>query len=435
MTRAKQIKKVFQLTLLIAIVAVASPYILGKLNFYGAANAAATTTSTAATTNAATNSTPIQSTTLTAPVSYADAVALAGPAVVSIKTTKEIPLEANPLYQDPFFRYFFGDPNSGQAPPDGEGKKGRGPGQGKGQNEGPNETPKETLQGLGSGVLVSDKGYILTNNHVIKEADAVIVTLADGRVADGTLVGTDPETDLAVIQIKLDKLPVITLGKSQQLRPGDIVLAIGNPFGLDKTVTQGIVSATERSGTDIGILENLIQTDAAINPGNSGGALIDPYGRLVGINTAIYSQSGGSQGIGFAIPIDQATEVMNSIIAGKRILRGYLGVMMQPLTKEIRDSSGYKEGDGVFVRATVQGSPAQKAGLLPGDVILKINNQVVKDDKSGLKIVAGLTPGQNYPIEIFRKNERLSFTITAGERKQQTKDKEKQREQQEPRQP
>jgi Do/DeqQ family serine protease len=426
MTCAKQIKKVSQLILLIATVAIASPYILGKLNFYGAANAATTPTTVTNPTNGA----PIQSTALSAPVSYADAVALAGPAVVSIKTTKEIPLEMNPLYQDPFFRYFFGDPNSaGQTPPEEEGtKKGRNPQQGQG------EIPKETLQGLGSGVIVSDKGYILTNNHVIKEADKVIVTLADGRVADGTLVGTDPETDLAVIQVKLDKLPVITLGKSQQLRPGDIVLAIGNPFGLDKTVTQGIVSATERSGTDIGILENLIQTDAAINPGNSGGALIDPYGRLVGINTAIYSQSGGSQGIGFAIPIDQATEVMNSIIAGKRILRGYLGVMMQPLTKEIRDSSGYKEGDGVFVRATVQGSPAQKAGLLPGDVILKINNQVVKDERSGLRIVASLTPGQNYPIEIFRKNERLSFTITAGERKPQTKEKQ-QREPQEQRQP
>lgn len=409
----KYVKKFVQFTLLVAVVAIASPYVLGKLNFYGAVNAQPVTP------------TPIQSTTLAAPISYADAVALAAPAVVSIKTTKEIPVDMNPLYQDPFFRYFFGDPNSGRGG-QGQGGQGGNPHQQQAIPGGTEQQPKETQQGLGSGVIVNDKGYILTNNHVIKEVDTVIVTLADGRTAEGKIVGTDPDTDLAVIQVKLDKLPVITLGKSQQLRAGDIVLAIGNPFGLDKTVTHGIISATERAGTDIGILGNLIQTDAAINPGNSGGALIDPFGRLVGINTAIYSQSGGSQGIGFAIPIDQATDVMNALIAGKHIVRGYLGVMMQSLNKEIRDSIGYKEGDGVYVRAIVQGSPAQKAGILPGDVITKINNLVIKDDKMGLKVVADLTPNQHYPIEIFRKGDHLTFTITAGERKPQAKQPERQ---------
>lgn len=453
------LKKFVQLTILVMLIILATPYLLGKINFYG--NAIATTgledlrkaskTTVAATTGSSTTATTtkiaetkaavtpatttnatsvpatiappntsptassvtspaIQTTTLTAPISYADAVALAGPAVVSIKTTQEVPIEMNPLYQDPFFRYFFGDPNALGGGNDYSAKPG--------QKGNKSTAPKETLQGLGSGVLVSDKGYILTNYHVIKEADKIIVTLADGRTADGKLVGSDADSDLSVIQIKLDKLPVITIGQSQSLRPGDVVLAIGNPFGLDKTVTHGIVSATERAGTDIGILENLIQTDAAINPGNSGGALIDPFGRLVGINTAIYSQSGGSQGIGFAIPIDQATTVMDALISGKKIVRGYFGIMMKALSTEIRESTGYKEGDGVYVQAIVQGGPGQKAGILPGDVITKINGVAIKDVRVGLKTVAALTPSKNYPIEIYRKGEHLTFSIIAGERKQ-----------------
>ena len=282
------------------------------------------------------------------------------------------------------------------------------------------------MQGLGSGVIVDAKGYVLTNYHVINDADTVMVILADGRSSEGKVVGTDPDTDLAVLKINLDKLPVITLGSSGKLRVGDVVLAIGNPFGLDKTVTQGIVSATERTGADIGILENLIQTDAAINPGNSGGALIDSFGRLVGINTAIFTRSGGNQGINFAIPIDQATNVMHQLIEGKTIVRGYLGIMMQALNKEIRDNVGYKEGDGVYVRAVINGSPAQKAGILPGDVITKINNTVIKDDRMALQLVAGLTPGKNYPIELFRKGDLATFTITPEARKapQSAKDKE-----------
>jgi serine protease DegS len=397
---AKRAKKVMQLIFLFGFISLLSPFILAKLNFYGLSHAA---TPPAPTTN-----TTISSITLNAPVSYADAVALATPAVVSIKTTQEVTVEQNLLMQDPMFRYFFSNPNAGSDNELGSNEKARTG----------NELPKETLQGLGSGVIVSDKGYILTNNHVIREADTVVVTLADGRSADATVVGTDPDSDLAVLKIKLDKLPVITLGSSQKLRVGDVVLAIGNPYGLDKTVTHGIISATERTGADIGILETLIQTDAAINPGNSGGALINSFGQIIGINTAIITRSDGNQGINFAIPIDQATEVMNKLIEGKPIIRGYLGIMMQPLNKEIRGYIDYKEGDGVYVRAVVRGSPAQKAGLLPGDVLIKINNTVMTDERMALRLVSGLTPGQNYPVEIFRKGEYLTFTVTPSERKQ-----------------
>lgn len=344
-----------------------------------------------------TNTPAIITATPTGPLSYADSVALAAPAVVSIKTTKEIPLEQNPLYQDPLFRQFFGDPREYEQNPEGQ---------------------HELQQGLGSGVIVSDKGYVLTNLHVIKEADSIVITLADGRTADAKIIGVDPDTDLAVLQIQLEKLPVIPMGVSKTIRVGDVVLAIGNPFGLDKTVTHGIISALERTGTDIGILENLIQTDAAINPGNSGGALVDAYGRLIGINTAIYSKSGGNQGIGFAIPIDQAMNIMNQLITGGHIVRGYLGVSLQGLNKEIRQSIDYKEPHGAYVRAVVRGSPAQKAGILPGDVITKIENTPIKDEKMALQQVANLSPGKNYSIEIFRRGEYLIFTVSLGERKQ-----------------
>lgn len=384
-------KKAIQLVLMVFSLSIAGSFLLNKIDFYGVSHAA-------------TPPAPLP-TTQGQVISYADAVALAAPAVVSINTTKEIPVEANPLLQDPFFRQFFGEPPPGENP-------GR-------------ELPKDIQHDLGSGVIVNDKGYILTNNHLIREADTVLVTLADGRTSEAKVVGTDPDTDLAVLKVKLDKLPVIPMGSSRQLRAGDIVLAIGNPFGFDKTVTQGIISATERAGTEIGILENLIQTDAAINPGNSGGALIDARGQLIGINTVIYTRSGGYQGIGFAIPIDQATEVMNKLIEGKKISRGYLGVSLQPLNKEIREHIEFKEGDGVYIRAIVQGGPAQKAGLLPGDVITKINGTPVKDDRIALKLISGLVPGKSYPIEIFRKNDHLTFTIILGERKQPAAAKDK----------
>jgi len=369
------------------------------------------------TTKIASSDTPASANRNMGPVSYADAVAIAGPAVVSVKTTKEVPMEMNPLYQDPF-RYFFGDPNMYPNNPMQQNPQyPMHPNQGNGQQH---EVPHETLQGLGSGVLVDNRGYVLTNYHVVKDFDSITVTLADGRTADAKIVGTDPDTDIAVLQIKLDKLPVITMGSSAQLRPGDVVLAIGNPFGLDKTVTLGIVSATGRASPPelgLGLLENMIQTDAAINPGNSGGALIDATGKLVGINTYIFSRSGGSQGIGFAIPIDQAVEIMNALIAGKHISRGFLGVNLQPLSTEIRERASYKDNDGVFVRAIVNGSPAQKAGLIPGDIITKINNTAITDNRMAVQLVASLKPGNSYPIEIFRKGDLMTFTVTLSERK------------------
>ncbi len=412
------LQKTLQILFILGLVLV-SPYILGRLGFYGpsyASNPTITSLSTASTkTNPASTEAGLASTasatstTCALRTSYADAVALAAPAIVSIKTSKEIKVEQNhPLMQDPMFRFYFGDPNNhgGDWPGRNDPRN----------NEDASPSSKETLQGLGSGVIVSDKGYILTNNHVVKEVDTVTVTLADGRSAEAKVIGSDPDTDLAVLKIKLNQLPTISLGSSAQLRVGDIVLAIGNPFGLDKTVTQGIVSATERTGLDIGILSNLIQTDAAINPGNSGGGLIDAEGHLVGINTAIYSRSGANQGIGFAVPIDTATEVMNQLIDGKRMIRGYLGVMLAPLNDEVREAAQYKTGDGAYIRAVVRNSPAQKAGLLPGDVLIKINGISIADEKIGLRTTAALTPGKSYPIEIFRQGDYLSFVVTPTER-------------------
>lgn len=423
MKKSNRKKKVIQLFFALALIAFLGPYFLYKLNFYGTSHAAETTA--AETTPKASNETAQITTTAprdttntkaSEPFSYADAVALAAPSVVSINTTTEIPLEMNPLMQDPFFRYFFGEQFGMESAPEDMRKKPRSK----------DEIPKAIQKGLGSGVIVSDKGYVLTNNHVVRDSTTVSVKLADGRTSEAKVIGSDPDSDLAVLKINLDKLPVISIGSSAKLRVGDVVLAIGNAFGFDNTVTQGIISATERSGMQIGNLENLIQTDAAINFGNSGGALIDARGRLIGINTAMYSRTGGYQGIGFAIPIDSAIDVMKKLIEGGHISRGYLGISMQLLTQEIRDLVNYKEGDGIFVRATVRGGPAQKAGLLPGDVITKINHVVIKDERQALKVVADLTPGKSYPIEVFRKGEFVNYLVITAERSQaQKQDNEK----------
>ncbi|MDB6097073.1 MAG: putative periplasmic serine endoprotease DegP-like [Francisellaceae bacterium] len=367
-----------------------SPYLLGQLKFYSEANAS----------NAISSSLPSNSSVLTqptAPITYADSVDKAAPAVVSIKTSKEIPTEVHPMMRDPLFRHFFGE--QGLYP----------------END---NNQNELHQGLGSGVIINSKGYVLTNYHVIKEADTVTVALGDGRQSNAVIVGSDPDTDLAVLKIDLDKLPVITLGSSATLRTGDVVLAIGNPFGLDQTVTQGIISATQRSQTGIGLLQNFIQTDAAINPGNSGGALVDAYGRLIGINTLIYSRNGSNQGIGFAIPIDLAKDIMEQLMSGKRIVRGWLGVSLQNLTKEIKDNLDFKGNEGIFIRAIVHNSPAQKAGLLPGDVITKINNQPVKDANQATHIVTQLSPNKAYPIELVRKKDTMTFSVVIGERQE-----------------
>jgi len=244
-------------------------------------------------------------------VSYADAVDLAAPAVVNIYTTKLITERANPLFNDPFFRYFFGDQLA----------------------------PRQRLESsLGSGVIVSDNGYILTNNHVVEGADEIQVALRDGHSAEATIVGTDPESDLAVLKVNLESLPAITIGQSDEARVGDVVLAIGNPFGVGQTVTMGIISAMGRNTVGINTYENFIQTDAAINPGNSGGALINPYGQLIGINTAIFSKSGGYQGIGFAIPGKFAIEVMQQLIQHGRVIRGWLGIEVQDITPALAES-------------------------------------------------------------------------------------------------
>lgn len=331
-------------------------------------------------------------------LSYADAVGKAAPAVVSIQTTKEIPIELNPMMQDPFFRFFFGDQGLGKDFPKGE----------------------QIQHGLGSGVIVDERGYVLTNNHVIMGANSVIVKLADGRSAEAKLIGTDNRTDLAVLKITLDKLPVIKMGNSSTLKVGDILLAIGNPFGLERTVTQGIVSATgsirARSAdqsTFGGLLDNLIQTDAAINPGNSGGALVDSNGELVGINMAIVSRSGGSQGIGFAIPIDLSKSIMKELIETGHIVRGWVGMYLDNISEDMRKSLNYKDKTGVYVQATINNSPAQKAGILPGDIITKINNTAIKDRDQAIQIVSTLKPGQSYSVEVFRRGNYATFSVTA----------------------
>lgn len=343
-------------------------------------------------------------------ISFADAVSRAEPAVVSIQTTKEMPNELHPLLQDPFFKFFFSDPNV------------------QGNGQGSNELPKQIQQGLGSGVIINKKGYVLTNNHVIKDAKSISIKLPDGRTSDAKVIGSDSKTDLAVLKVdSLKDLPEISLGSSENLRVGDVVLAIGNPLGFSRTVTLGIVSATGSvqqrlaSGQLEGfspMLDNLIQTDASINPGNSGGALIDSQGNLIGINMAIITNKYDSSntGIGFAIPIDLAKNIMQQLIDTGHIIRGWLGAYLGELTDEIKKYLNYKEKYGVHIRAIFRDSPAQKAGLLPGDIIVKINGQELKNINSAVNIVSNLSPNKGYPFEIFRKGEFITFSVVITER-------------------
>lgn len=313
----------------------------------------------------------------------------ASPAVVSINTSQN--RGKNPHAQDPWFRFFYGDQDD-SAP-----------------------------AGLGSGVIVSPQGHILTNNHVIEDADDIQVVLADGRRATAKVIGTDPETDLALLKIGLDKLPVIVLGRSEQLAVGDIVLAIGNPFGVGQTVTSGIVSALGRSQLGINTFENFIQTDAAINPGNSGGALVDVHGNLMGINTAIYSRSGGNMGIGFAIPVSTARQVMSDLIDRGRVTRGWIGVEPQDISPELAASfnlpmtPGHAQ-QGVVITGVLQNGPAAKAGLRPGDVITQIEQHKVASVSDLLRLVAGLQPGQPARLQIWRNQGLSEITVTPGER-------------------
>jgi serine protease DegS len=324
------------------------------------------------------------------PVSYAEAVEFAAPAVVNIYTSKTV-VTRSPLFDDPLFRHFFGD-RFGDVP----------------------RSRQETS--LGSGVIVSQQGYILTNNHVVAEAEEIEIALRDGRTTRGTVVGTDPETDLAVIKVELGELPAITLGDSEQLRVGDVVLAIGNPFGVGQTVTLGIVSATGRSQLGISTFENFIQTDAAINPGNSGGALISAGGELVGINTAIFSRTGGSQGIGFAIPVSLARGVMQQIIEQGRVSRGWLGLEIQGLNAALAESFGVSDQSGVVIAGVLKRGPADRAGLQPGDVILEINGTAVRDVRAALNVITQAQPGKRINIKGLRNKKVFELEAEVAER-------------------
>jgi Do/DeqQ family serine protease len=321
--------------------------------------------------------------------SYSDAVKKAVPAVVNIFTTKEIKSQRHPFLDDPLFRHFFGDRLE--------------------------EEPQRAAS-LGSGVIVSTKGYILTNHHVVEAADEIEVALADGKKLKARAVGSDPETDIAVLQVEGGPVPAITFGDADALRVGDVVLAIGNPFGVGQTVTMGIVSALGRSQLGINTFENFIQTDAAINPGNSGGALIDTAGNLVGINTAIFSRSGGSMGIGFAIPASSAKQVMEQIIATGSVTRGWIGVEAQEITPEIAESFHLSSTNGVLIAGVLRGGPAEKAGLKPGDILVAIEGKPVKDPNSMLNLVAALVPGEPASIRFTRDSKDVEVQVAVGKR-------------------
>jgi len=324
--------------------------------------------------------------------SYADAAQKAMPAVVNVFSSKDGSLPPDPRQNDPLFRYFFGDRNKNQK-----------------QQEQP-------AANLGSGVIVSPDGYILTNQHVIDGADQIEIALSDGRTTNAKVIGIDPETDLAVLKINLPNLPTITLGRMDQTRVGDVVLAIGNPFGVGQTVTMGIISALGRNHLGINTFENFIQTDAPINPGNSGGALVDVNGNLLGINTAIYSRSGGSLGIGFAIPVSTARSVLESIITSGSVTRGWIGVEPQDVTPEIADSFGLKEKSGAIVAGVLQGGPADKAGIKPGDVLTSVNGEAITDTTRLLNVIAQIKPGTDAKIHLVRKNKDMDLDVLIGKR-------------------
>jgi len=328
--------------------------------------------------------------------SYNDAVRKAVPAVVNIFTSKEIKSPRHPFLDDPLFRHFFGDRLE--------------------------EEPQRAAS-LGSGVIVSSKGYILTNHHVVEAADEIEVALVDGKKLKARAVGSDPETDIAVLQVEGGPVPAITFGDADSLRVGDVVLAIGNPFGVGQTVTMGIVSALGRSQLGINTFENFIQTDAAINPGNSGGALIDTAGNLVGINTAIYSRSGGSLGIGFAIPASSAKQIMEQIIQTGSVTRGWIGVEAQEITPEVVESCGISSGSGVLIAGVLPRGPAEKAGLKRCDILVAIEGSPVKDPNSMLNLVAALAPGKLATIRLRRDNKDLDVQVAVGKRPTQQRRK------------
>ena len=326
-----------------------------------------------------------------AQASYADAAQKASPAVVNVFSSKDGSLPPDPRAKDPLFRYFFGNKNN-------------------------NKQQEQPAANLGSGVIVSSEGYILTNQHVVDGADQIEIALADGRTTTAKVIGVDPETDLAVLKVNLTNLPTITLGRMDQTRVGDVVLAIGNPFGVGQTVTMGIVSATGRGNMGIEDYEDFIQTDAAINPGNSGGALVDVNGNLLGINTAIYSRSGGSLGIGFAIPVSTARSVLESIITTGSVTRGWIGVEPQDVTPEIAESFGLEQKSGAIVAGVLKNGPADRAGIKPGDILVSVDGQDITDTTRLLNLIAQIKPGSNAKIHLVRKNHEMDLDVMIGKR-------------------
>lgn len=314
--------------------------------------------------------------TATGPVSYADAVNRTAPAIVNIHAAKYV-RERNPMLDDPIMQWFFGGvPN--------------------------NQTRQRIERSLGSGVIVSEDGYIITNNHVISGASTINVFLHDGRETQAQIIGVDAATDLAVLKIELENLAVVKLSNREMPHVGDVVLAIGNPFGVGQTVTQGIVSATGRSQLGINTFENYIQTDAAINPGNSGGALINAYGDLIGINTAIFTQTGSSVGIGFAIPVDLANQVMDHIVKHGLVIRGWIGVELQDISPDLAESFGLNKPQGVLIAGILTNGPADNAGLEPGDIITSIDGKSINGSREALYLISQTAPGKKVAIEGIR---------------------------------
>jgi Do/DeqQ family serine protease len=319
--------------------------------------------------------------------SHHEAVKRAAPSVVNIFTSQEMRAPRHPLLNDPLFRRFFGDPDEAQRP-----------------------------SSLGSGVIVSANGLILTNHHVVEAADEIEVALADGKKLLAKVVGNDPETDLAVLRVNADNLPAITFGSSDALRVGDVVLAIGNPFGFGQTVTGGIVSALGRSGLGLNTFENFIQTDAPINPGNSGGALVDAGGNLVGINTAIFSRSGGSMGIGFAIPVSTAKMVLEQIVRSGAVTRGWIGVEVQEITPALAESFKLGSQRGALIAGVLRGGPADKAGVKAGDVLVEVQGKPVADPAAMLNVIAALAPGSSAQMKLKRQGKDVEATVNVGRR-------------------
>jgi serine protease DegQ len=323
--------------------------------------------------------------------SFSAAVKRAMPSVVSIYTSKEVKTQRPPLMDDPVFRYFFGGEGEGQM---------------------------QKSSALGSGVIVNESGLILTNAHVVEAADEIEVALSDNRRTKAKLIGTDPESDLAVIKIDLPNLPTITFGANEQMQVGDVVLAIGNPFGVGQTVTMGIISALTRNHLGINTFENFIQTDAAINPGNSGGALIDINGNMVGLNTAIYSRTpgGASLGIGFAIPASTAKNVLEQLVRNGSVIRGWIGVSVQDLSNELAQSFKLSIRQGALISGVMNDSPAAKAGIKTGDVLVAINDKVVTDSTSMLSLISGLSPGSSAQLKLIRSRKDIELKIVVGKR-------------------